>query len=578
MFKLFNENRWMFQLIPKTKKLFIFNFILMLISNLISVIMPLFFSLMIDSIFLHKSWTSFIRYVILYSSFYSLTLVISIVTEKLNLKITKDFTNKFKSLLFEKTLSLKAQELFKLNTGDVIYTINNNVGNILNFLNSIIFSTILSIIYIVILFVIMITIRWEIAIVIILFSILIVFLSDLFKRKFSVLKKEYREEYSRYSGWMIEILNGIQDIQVNNAENYITKLFSNFVLSLLRSKEKARFLEIKVERLNGFIMAIFTVAFWIVSALFVVGGSITIGVFLALEQYFNIVIGKINQIRSAKIEYHNFRPDFEKISEFFHMPNEELDYNDQDQLSLQSMPISIDNVCFQYTEGVPVLKNINISIKKGEFVALVGVNGEGKSTLMGLLIKFYTQQSGSIYIGQFNIKDISIPDLRKQIGYVQQNTVIFEGSLADNLKIYSPTATEEEMWNVLKKCGMFETVSEWDDGVYTDLLKGSRLSGGQKQRIAFARILIKNPSIILLDEPTSSLDIETEEQLLSKIKEIFKDKIIIMISHQHRAILKADRIIVMHDGNIAASGSDAELREHSDAYKHLFYMFTDKEV
>ena len=243
-------------------------------------------------------------------------------------------------------------------------------------------------------------------------------------------------------------------------------------------------------------------------------------------------------------------------------------------VNISHRPINIDKISFQYTPDVDVLQEVSLQINNGEFVALVGANGEGKSTFLDLLIRFFDPQTGSIYIGETNLADIPVLTLRQQIGFIQQDTIIFEGTLAENLKLYSPTATESEMWLALKKCEMFETVRSWEEGLKTDLLRGDRLSVG---RIAFARILLKNSSIILMDEPTSALDSETERQLISEVKKIFANKIVVMVSHRHTAVKGADRIYVLHQGKIIASGSDADLKTSCCLYHKLFYASEERE-
>lgn len=468
MYKLFRKYKWIYQLIPESKKIFAFNFLLSILSNLFTIAAPLIFSLIIDSIFIQRNFGSFFRYIILYSIIYFICLFLSVATQKWDLYVTKVFTNKLKMVLYNKVISLKASELLKLNTGDVIITIKN-VDSVYSFLNVFV-SCIISYINLLVLFIITASICYEVAIIIFTLSILTILLSDLFKKKFSVLKKSYREDYGKYSSWFIEVLNGMKDIRINNAEEYIINRFSDYVLKLLNSKEKARFLEIRAERLNGFFSTIFTIIFWIVSALFVVIGKITIGLYMALEKYYNMVIEKINFIRSTNISYHNFKPDLDKISEILKMSDEDLTAGEL--VNISHRPINIDKISFQYTPDVDVLQEVSLQINNGEFVALVGANGEGKSTFLDLLIRFFDPQTGSIYIGETNLADIPVLTLRQQIGFIQQDTIIFEGTLAENLKLYSPTATESEMWLALKKCEMFETVRSWEEGLKTDLLRG----------------------------------------------------------------------------------------------------------
>lgn len=569
MFKLFREYKWVYELAPRVQKSVLKLFILSLVSNLLQIALPLIFSYMIDSVFVKRNYTLFGELIIAYGLVYALSLLFAFFIEKVNLNMTKCLTNELKSVFFRKTLSLKAEKLSNVRTGDMVFTINNNVEDVYRYLNTILLSSLLSYIYLVVLFVIMVAISWEVAIIIFVFSWFVIFFSDIFKQKFAVLKKEYRRKFGEYSSWLVEILNGMRDIHSNNAEEYIQEAFGDYVQNLLICKEKARFVEIRAERLNALFTTLFTVVFWAISAVVVIMGKISLGNFLALEKYFNYTMSKIDFIRNSHIEYHNYRPSFEKLAELYQMPSEYLDGGKK--IELNGKCVQLKNVYFQYKQDSPVLENVNMQVRPGSFVALVGANGEGKSTILGLLVQFYRTNSGNIYFDDISISDIATSSLRNQIGYMQQDTIIFEGTLAENLRLYAPNAAEEEMWTALKSSGLLETVRNWEDGLETDLHKGARLSGGQKQRIAFARILLKDAPIILMDEPTSALDEETEENLLLDIKKIFAQKTVIMVSHRCKAVKKADHIFILNQGKVIASGTDQELKNSCDLYNQLFY-------
>ncbi|MEN8905233.1 MAG: ABC transporter ATP-binding protein [Clostridiales bacterium] len=365
-------------------------------------------------------------------------------------------------------------------------------------------------------------------------------------------------------------MNGMQDIRINKAEEITNNIFKDHVLKLLKNKQKARFLEIKAERLNGFFTVLFTLSFWILSAIFVINNKITVGTFFIIEKYFNILINNIDNIKQAKINYHNFQPSFERLLELCNYNCENSEYeSSNNRFLIRDCPLLFENVVFHYTER-PIINHLNIKIEKGEFLSIVGANGAGKSTLFGLIIKFFDVKHGCIKLKDYNINDIPTKELRSQIGYVQQNTIIFEGTLEDNLKLYNNKVTKIEMWEVLKQCGLYETIIKWDDGLKTDLMNGDKLSGGQKQRISFARLLIKNPEIILMDEPTSALDNDMEWLIIKDIKRIFERKTLIIISHRPIPVYAADKIAVLHDGKFIDIGTNIELMERCRIYRQMF--------
>ena len=186
------------------------------------------------------------------------------------------------------------------------------------------------------------------------------------------------------------------------------------------------------------------------------------------------------------------------------------------------------------------------------------------------MIGLFDLQSGTISFLGKDITEFPVNNLRIHIAYMQQETMLFGGTLFDNLRIYCPDATVAQMWDVLKICRMYDTVKGWKFGLFTDLSKGEILSSGQKQRIAIARILLRKPDVVLLDEPTSSLDSQTSEEIIDDFRRIFKNKILILVTHNVKCAEKADRIYVMEKGSIVAQGNHNELMKSCDIYKKLF--------
>lgn len=569
MYRLLREYFWIYRIPKHIFPLFILIFILQVLHDICTAIFPLLFALMIDGTFIQHDLRLLSKYLALYTLLFFISLLLATVIEKCNLRVKKDFTYCLQTITFRKMLMLPADQLYRLNTGDTSFVINTNVNDIYDFLNSIIFPVTATYIYLIVIIFLMGHISWKVTIAIILLSVLTIFFSDIYKQKFTSLRKSYRKMVGEQIGWLLEVLTGIKDVRANNGEEFIAKKYSAMVQDLLHRKEQLRFVEIKAERLTGFFNALFTIAFWIVSAVLIVLGDITLGCFFALEKYFNLLIQKLELIKDAKVNYHSFRPNFEKVAELLQLPLEDL--SNGQNITLKDRQINLSHVCYQYLPNTAVLNDINASIKYGSFVALVGGNGTGKSTLLALLERFLIPCSGDIFFDTYSIQDISLFYLRNQIGYIQQDTIIFEGTLRDNLTLYAPTATTEEIWDALDKVGLSQFVHKWDKGLETDLLKGTRLSGGQKQRLAFARILLKKASVILMDEPTAFMDEEIEGTLMKEIKTLFPDKTIIVVSHRRNTVKQADHIIILKDGSILATGPDRLLKGNCNEYTQLFY-------
>ena len=234
--------------------------------------------------------------------------------------------------------------------------------------------------------------------------------------------------------------------------------------------------------------------------------------------------------------------------------------------------ITFENVSFTYDSSKkPAVQNLNFKINKGEYVALIGSSGAGKSTTIDLMMRFHDPQKGSIKFDDTNLKDISKKALRKKIGIVPQDTIIFNDTISNNISYGSDNDDFEKIKRASKAANALDFINDLPDGFETIVgERGAKLSGGQKQRISIARAIFKNPEILILDEATSALDSELENKVKEAIDNIVKDRTVIVIAHRLSTIINADKILVFNDGEIADSGTHKDLIKNSDIYKKLY--------
>jgi len=245
----------------------------------------------------------------------------------------------------------------------------------------------------------------------------------------------------------------------------------------------------------------------------------------------------------------------------------------EDAIKLTSIQgkIEYNNVNFSYEEGVPILKDINITIKEKERLALVGYTGAGKSTFIKLLSRFYDPTEGEIEIDGINLKNINLKSLRRNMGIVLQENFLFSGTVIDNIRYGKLDATDQEVIDAAKKVSAHDFIMELEKGYGTIVgERGSRLSEGQRQLIAFARALISDPPILILDEATSSIDPYSELLIQRALETLLKGRTSISIAHRLSTIINSDRIVVLDKGKIIEEGSHSELIEKQGFYKHLF--------
>ena len=236
--------------------------------------------------------------------------------------------------------------------------------------------------------------------------------------------------------------------------------------------------------------------------------------------------------------------------------------------------VTFENVCFEYVENKPVLKNINLKVKAGETLAIVGNSGGGKSTIVNLIPRFYDVNSGAIKFDGINIKDFKLNDLRNSISFVFQDNFLFTGTIRENILLAKPDATEDELRMSVEASHLTDVINSLPDGINTMLgERGLTLSGGQRQRVAIARAMIRNTPIVILDEATSALDNESEAIVQKALDNLMQNKTVFVIAHRLSTIKNADRIAVINDGELVELGTHEELLKiEKGQYKHLYEM------
>jgi ATP-binding cassette, subfamily B, bacterial len=240
--------------------------------------------------------------------------------------------------------------------------------------------------------------------------------------------------------------------------------------------------------------------------------------------------------------------------------------------------VTFDQVTFGYDDDRPVLKDVSLTIKPGQFVALVGPTGGGKSTLAGLIPRFYDPQSGQVKIDGTDVRSFTVKSLRQQISFVLQETLLFHAPVWQNIAYGKPEATREEIIRAAKLANADEFIERMPQGYDTVIgERGATLSGGQRQRIAIARAIIRDSPILILDEPSSGLDAASEELVFEALGRLTRDKTAIVIAHRLTTVRKADAIFVLQDGVVVESGAHNELLARGGLYAHLYEIqFKDK--
>ena len=301
-------------------------------------------------------------------------------------------------------------------------------------------------------------------------------------------------------------------------------------------------------------------------------GKMTQGAFVAFITSLLMLYKPVRTMGQILTNVQNVFVAMGRIFELFDYYPEINDIENPVELAELKNSIKFNNVSFEYIKGQEVLKTVNLEVKKGETVAIVGASGCGKSTLANLLPRLYDVKSGSILIDDINIKNIKLSSLRKLVSIVFQDNFLFTGTIKENILISNPNATEIELENVINASNLKDFISFLPNGIDTVIgERGVTLSGGQRQRIAIARAMIRNSQIIVLDEATSSLDNESELTVQKALDNLITNKTVITIAHRLSTIKNADRIIVLNNGQIVEQGTHDELLKIQNGnYKNLY--------
>lgn len=386
------------------------------------------------------------------------------------------------------------------------------------------------------------------------------------------LTRERSQALAEVQGFLHERVQGISvvksfAIEDNEAKNF-DKKNTNF---LTRALKHTRWNAYSFAAINT-VTDIGPIIVIGVGAYLAISGSITVGTLAAFVGYLELLFGPLRRLVAS---FTTLTQSFASMDRVFQLIDEDYDIKNgvgAQPIEIKQGRIDIDHVSFQYNDNeAPILKDINLSIEKGETVAFVGMSGGGKSTLINLIPRFYDVTSGQILIDGHNIKDFLTGSLRNQIGLVQQDNILFSDTVKENILLGRPTETDEEVVEAAKMANAHDFIMNLPQGYDTEVgERGVKLSGGQKQRLSIARIFLNNPPILILDEATSALDLESESIIQEALDVLSKDRTTLIVAHRLSTITHADKIVVIENGHIVETGTHRELIAKQGAYEHLY--------
>ena len=390
-------------------------------------------------------------------------------------------------------------------------------------------------------------------------------------------KKREELDYKRFSevsneqSKVIELINGMQEIKLHNAEKRMRWNWEYVQARLFKVATKSLALEQTQSVGSNFINELKNMFVTILSAKLVIDGEITLGMMMAISYIVGQLNGPIVQLINFMRDLQDAQISIDRLGEIHNMEDEEK----SDDENLTEIPenayIELNNISFRYTGGLePVLKDLSLEIPSNKTTAIVGVSGSGKSTLMKLLLGFYQVDEGEIKINNFNLKNISPKEWRRNCGVVMQEGYIFNDTIAKNIAVGEDYVDKEKLNHAIKIANISDYINGLPLGYNTKIgTEGSGLSTGQKQRLLIARSVYKNPKFLFFDEATSALDANNEKVIMENLNTFFKNKTAVVIAHRLSTVQNAHQIVVLYKGKIIEKGNHKELITLKGSYYHL---------
>ncbi|MDD5051878.1 MAG: ABC transporter ATP-binding protein [Sulfuricurvum sp.] len=566
------------------KRSLVWGNIIAIVATLISIPIPLLIPLMVDEVLLKKGgkvtnaidWLTPIHEPLLYIGIVlavTITLrfiffILSIVSQKFFITLSQELSYNIRVRALEhlKYVSMSAYE--RLGSGKVITHLITDIDTVEQFLGSALSKLIVSVATLIGVGAVLIWINPLFGILILIFQPLIMIVTRKISGRVGVLKKEQNRTIGELSDTLTQMCDLFGQIRASNKEE---RFITNAIDQSKRLRASASEYGIKALMGERYSYTLFLSGFEIFRALglvMVLYSDLSIGLMFGIFGYLWFMMTPVQDLLSMQYSFSNAKNALARLNELLSLPiepkleNTVLSWNDAPSLSIQTC-----NLIFGYDEKEPVLKGVNLDIRSGSTVAIIGASGSGKSTLSQLLVGFYPPTSGDILYNGISVEQIGFSQVRDEVFVVLQQPLMFNETLRFNLAM-GDEINDEVIWEALKIAQLFEFVHSLPMGLETQVGKmGIRLSGGQRQRLSIARMVLSNPKVVIFDESTSALDVHTELALFEALETFLQEKTVIIIAHRLSTVTHADYIYVLENGTVLEEGTRERLEQLDGSFK-----------
>lgn len=551
----------------KNKFSFIIIIAFSIISTILTLISPILVGDIIEKIVI-LDIQSIVKQIFIVACIYITIFVLDYFSVTNVSKLSSKIGNKIREKLFSKLHRIPISYIDKNSHGEITNRFSFDVENICLAIIQVASKFIVGAITIVGAIIIMIKLNYIMAIITILSAPVMYFISRFIVNRTKEMFKSRGEIISKINGYTGEIIRNNKTVKDFNYIKIVESKFNNMNKKLYEDGKKAQFYSSLTNPCTRFVNNITYIIIGIVGIILTKNGQADLGIITSFLMYVNIFARPFNEITGVMSELQTAISSSNKIKDFL-QSEEELNSVKSEIKDIKGN-IDFINVDFSYSKDTKFIENMNLSVKQGESIAIVGKTGAGKTSIVNLIMRFYDINKGKILIDGVNINDIPKDVLRKNIGIVLQDTKLFTGTIKENIAYGKKDATDEEIVNAAKLSGSDTFIRRLPNGYDTEITEKTFLSAGEIQLITIARMFLIKPPILILDEATSNVDIVTENKIQGAFLELMKGATTFIIAHHLSTIKSADRIIVIENGNIVEEGKHEELLRKKGKYYELY--------
>jgi subfamily B ATP-binding cassette protein MsbA len=467
------------------------------------------------------------------------------------------------------TLSLKYYENHR--TGQIVSRVAEDTGALFTLVTGVLVNLLSDSVTVIAVLVMLLWIHWKMALLTLIVLPLFVLNYRTFRKDLRRMSRRHRRNWDRVVGFLHERVSSIRLVKSFSMEERESGRFNRGIDNDSRNFTHLMMHNTLLWVIADLISSVGTLLVLFYGGWLVIRGELSVGMLVAFNTYIGFLYGPIVRLNDLNTTVERAITGLEKIYEILDTPSFVVETADARDLPPINGRVEFRDVSFGYETDRKVVNHISLVVEPGKMFALVGPSGGGKTTLVNLLCRFHDVDDGSILIDGLDIRTVRIKSLRRQIGLVMQESVLFSGTLADNIRYGLPEASMQDVIEAAKAANAHDFIAKLPRGYHAAVgERGVKLSGGQRQRIAIARAILKNPRILIFDEATSSLDTKSERLIQEAMERLMRGRTTMVIAHRLSTILKADRIVVVQGGAILEAGSHVDLLKQNGLYRHLY--------